>query len=89
MGAVVTFTSLPPDEPEPIEGSVVMWQGANGTAVQRHVSDGLWHASTGRVLTWQEMCDHARDRAQPLLLIYVPQPASNLTRAGMQRVRKG
>src|SRR6478752_6389647 len=62
------------DPPEPEPGSVVMWQGRNGTAVQRHHADGLWHASTGRVMPWSFLVRHSENRSQPLLLIYTPPP---------------
>lgn len=51
---------------EPVEGSVVMTQGATGTAWQRHFSDGLWHSTTGRTATWQDL------KAHSLLAVYIP-----------------
>lgn len=42
---------------QPPEGSVVIAHGEEGTAWQRFYSDGLWHSTTGKTLTWDELQD--------------------------------
>ena len=42
---------LTANDPEPVEGSVVMTQSTSGTVWQRFYSDGQWHCVTGAVAT--------------------------------------
>lgn len=65
--------TLPFNAAEPPPGTVLLWQGARGTAVQRHNSDGLWHTTTGQKKTWAELTEHAETRHQPLIVLYLPE----------------
>ena len=58
-----------PEAKEPKKGSIVMTHGLEGTAWQRHHSDGLWHSSTGQVSTWSELfLRHSGTRGVSLIL---------------------
>lgn len=50
-------------EEEPGPGSVLLTQGAEGTAWQLFGSDGLWHSVTGRTATWAELIAESRVRS--------------------------
>ena len=52
---------------EPPACSVVMVHGSTGTAYQRLLSDGLWHSTTGRTVTWDELVAIAGPRGPVLL----------------------
>lgn len=52
--------------PEPGHGSVVLVHGATGTAYQKFYSDGMWHGTNGRVITWEEICT----KPNPPLIIH-------------------
>lgn len=58
---------LEPNEmDEPLPGSVVLTNGAYGTAWQRYFSDGLWHrVGGGRGRDWAYMLTHRN-----LVLVY-------------------
>ena len=44
------------DATEPTQGSVVLTEGPEGTAWQRHFKDGLWHrAGGGRPRKWGDL----------------------------------
>lgn len=72
---IASTAHLPKDPPppiaeaEPLPGSVVMAEGISGTAFQRHFSDGLWHSTTGRVRTWQELVDAEIEWKRPGLFL--------------------
>lgn len=63
-------TPRPIDTTEPPEGSVVLAHGTTGTAYQRFYSDGLWHGTNGRVLTWTQVRNLTTDPTRPPLLIH-------------------
>lgn len=56
---------------QPARGSVVMIHGQHGTVYQRHMSDGLWHSTTGKVMKWHELREAAAPR-MPFLLVAAP-----------------
>lgn len=51
-------------------GSIVLLNGPSGTAYQRYFSDGLFHGTSGQVLTFNELFEIG-DRA-PLLVYRAP-----------------
>lgn len=53
---------------EPNYASVVMAHGTSGTAWQRFYVDGLWHSTSGRVKSWQELQNE--NPSIPLILIH-------------------
>ena len=52
---------------EPSVSSVVMIHGDSGTAYQRLTSDGLWHSTTGRAVSWSDLRAAAAPRLPVLL----------------------
>lgn len=46
---------------QPPEGSVVLAHGEEGTAWQRLHTDGRWHSTTGKTMTWDELQDATLD----------------------------
>lgn len=70
-----TTVALPwGDFAEPRPGSVVLTDGLQGTAWQRLHGDGLWHSTTGRTATWDDLVAREReyDRGGPLLVHDAP-----------------
>lgn len=55
-------------DPEPPAGSVLMLHGETGTAVQRFYNDGLYHTTTGKVLTFAQLFTTNTNRL-PLLIL--------------------
>lgn len=53
---------------EPEHGSVILAHGWTGTAYQRFFSDGKWHGTNGRVLTWAEVS--AQCAPTPIIVIH-------------------
>lgn len=60
--------------PEPTPGSIVLAYGPTGTAYQRFHSDGLYHGTTGKVLTYDQLLMLDFDD-RPLLVVYAAPPA--------------
>lgn len=58
-------------ENEPPRGSVVMTEGATGTAWQRFFNDGRWHSTTGKTASWSRLVLNDRPAAR-LQVVYLP-----------------
>lgn len=61
---------LDPTQGEPPLGSILLVHGLEGTAYQRHYSDGLYHSTTGRTLTFEQLLatDKGGDNGRLLLV---------------------
>lgn len=57
---------------EPPRGSVVMTEGATGTAWQRHNGDGRWHSTTGKATSWARLTLSDRPGDGRLFVVYLP-----------------
>ena len=63
---------LLPTDPEPPHGSILIIESTSGTAVQRFYSDGLYHSTTGRVVTYADLFRRPGRRPRPVYLVYIP-----------------
>lgn len=70
---MMTMIEITTESQEPSHGSVLLTQGPTGTAFQRFFSDGLYHGTNGKVLTYAELLEQNRG-TQRLLLIHDAAP---------------
>lgn len=62
---------------QPPIGSVILVEGAHGTAWQRMSSTGIWHSTAGRRAIWSELVKRDRPGSR-ITVIYVPPEDSNV-----------
>lgn len=72
--------------PEPAFGSVLLAHGLTGTAFQRFFSDGLYHGTNGKVLTFEELVTASLGTGgtgHPVLLIHDAGPHDHTDDSGV------
>lgn len=72
-GFLADHAELEANEPPP--SSVVMTEGAHGTAWQRFRSDGRWHSTAGKSTTWERLLRNDRAPARTRI-VYLPPTSS-------------